>query len=327
MKLREAVETYHEKLMAMKEEVKRFIFGQDHAIEGVIKAIICNGHVLLEGVPGTAKTVMLLTIARTIEGAKFSRIQFTPDLLPSDITGITIYREETKSFEVQLGPIFANIVLADEINRTPPKVQSAMLEAMQERQVTIGKKTFKLPEPFFVIATQNPLEQQGTYPLGEAQKDRFIFKVLVGYPKEEEEEKIIDVNMNVKRMSEFGIEQVVTTKEILAMQEAVKKIYSSDEIKEYILNIVEATRYPEKYGIKTGRYIRWGASPRASIFLNLAAKANALFNGRDFVIPEDVIEIAPHVLRHRIILNYEGRAKGIKTDEIVEEILRKVEIV
>jgi len=316
------------KIKEIKRNVKKGLIGQDEVLDNVIKCLLCEGHCLLEGVPGIAKTFMARLLIETIEGAVFKRIQFTPDLLPSDILGTVIYREEISDFEVYKGPIFANIVLADEINRTPPKVQSAMLEAMQERQVTIGKQTYPLPKPFFVIATQNPLEQQGVYPLSEAQKDRFLFKIFVDYPKVLEEIEIIDTNANVKKIEELGIEKVITTEEISGIQKMVKSIKVSDEVKEYIINLVDATRNPENYGlVEEKKYIRLGASPRASIFLALAARANALFRGRDFVIPLDVKEIAPHVLRHRIILTYDALAVNISTDDIIKKILKNVKVV
>ncbi|HDD71682.1 MAG TPA: MoxR family ATPase [Candidatus Aenigmarchaeota archaeon] len=294
-------------------------------IDSVIKCLICNGHVLLEGVPGVAKTLLIRSLAQTIKGAKFSRIQFTPDLLPGDITGVTIY-EKGKGFYAMKGPIFANFVLADEINRAPPKVQSAMLQAMQERQVTIGKETFDLPKPFFVLATQNPLEQKGVYPLAVAQVDRFLFKLNVGYPSMEEELQIIEQNTVVKELEEFGIEKVFSLSEITQIQEMVKKIFVSDRVKDYITGLVDATRYPSKYKIEKGKYIQWGASPRASIYLALAARATALMKGRDYVIPEDVREVSHDVLRHRIILTYEGKAREIRTEEVIDEIVEKVPV-
>ena len=314
-----------EKIEKVKKEVKKVIVGQEKIIDSVIKCLICNGHVLLEGVPGVAKTLLIRSLAQTIKGAKFSRIQFTPDLLPTDITGTMVY-EEKKGFYASKGPIFANIVLADEINRAPPKVQSAMLQAMQERQVTIGKETFDLPKPFFVLATQNPLEQKGVYPLAVAQVDRFLFKLNVGYPSMEEELQIIEQNTVVKELEEFGIEKVFSLSEITQIQEMVKKIFVSDRVKDYITGLVDATRYPSKYKIEKGKYIQWGASPRASIYLALAARATALMKGRDYVIPEDVREVSHDVLRHRIILTYEGKAREIRTEEVIDEIVEKVPV-
>ena len=310
----------------IKKEIHKAVIGQENTIDSILKCLICNSHALLEGVPGVAKTLLIKSLSETIKGASLSRIQFTPDLLPSDISGVEIY-EKGKGFSTVYGPIFANFVLADEINRAPPKVQSAMLQAMQERQVTIGKQTFDLPKPFFVLATQNPLEQQGVYPLGVASVDRFLFKVNVLYPDKESELKVIDINFETKGLEQYKIKKVISLKEIIEMQKEVKKIYISEEIKDYITLITDATRHPSNYGIETGKYIRWGGSPRATIFLALAAKANALINGRDYVLPEDVQSVAKNVLRHRIILNYEGKAKGIKIDEIVDEILEKVEVI
>ena len=324
--LLEKVKIYNRKMEDMKNEIKKGIIGQDKVIDSVLKCLVAGGHVLLESVPGLAKTFLSMLLSRTIEGSTFNRIQFTPDLLPTDITGVTVY-DKIKGFYVMKGPIFANVVLADELNRTPPKVQSAMLQAMQEKQVTIGRKTFDLPKPFFVIATQNPLEQRGVYPLSVAQVDRFLFKVFVDYPDEEHEFIVMDQNSNMKNMEEYGIRAVITPYEILEMQDMVKYIHLSQELKEYIVNIVDATRYPENYGIgEIGKYIQYGGSPRATINIGLASKATALLNGRVFVTPEDVRSVAKEVLRHRIILNYEGKAKEIQTDDIIDEILKKVPV-
>ena len=319
------IEVYQRKLHEIKKEIHKVIIGQDNIIDSILKSIICNGHILLEGVPGIAKTLLIMVLSRTIKGASLSRIQFTPDLLPADITGTTVY-EEKRGFYTVKGPIFANIVIGDEINRAPPKVQSAMLQAMQEREVTIGKQTFKLPFPFFVLATQNPLETKGVYPLPEAQVDRFLFKILMSYPKLEEEKIIINHNVEVKKLNEFDIKKIIDLKDIPKIQSLVKRIFVSNEIKRYIIRIVSATRHPDKYGIESGKYIRWGASPRASIYLGLGARATALMKGRDYVIPEDVREVAKDVLRHRIILNYEGKAKEIKTDDLVEDLIKEVPV-
>jgi len=324
-RVKEKVKQFSKKIEEAKKEVKKVIVGQEKIIDSVIKCLICNGHVLLEGVPGVAKTLLIRSLAQTIKGAKFSRIQFTPDLLPTDITGTMVY-EEKKGFYASKGPIFANIVLADEINRAPPKVQSAMLQAMQERQVTIGKETFDLPKPFFVLATQNPLEQKGVYPLPEAQVDRFLFKCIVEYPKRIEERTIIEQNVEVKKLEDFNLKKVLELKEILEIQALVKSIFLSDQIKRYIVKLVDATRYPSKYKIEKGKYIQWGASPRASIYLALAARATALMKGRDYVIPEDVREVSHDVLRHRIILTYEGKAREIRTEEVIDEIVEKVPV-
>ena len=322
----ETVNQYYEKLREVKTEINKGIVGQEDVIEATLKALICGGHILFESVPGLAKTLLVRLLVQTVENTKFQRIQFTPDLLPTDIIGVSVYEEE-RGFYTMKGPIFANFVLADEINRAPPKVQSAMLQAMEEREVTISKKTYELPSPFCVLATQNPLEQQGVYPLALAQVDRFLFKVFVDYPSEEEELLILDQNAEVKKLQEFEIKKVLSPREILKMQAGVRKITISAEVKGYIMDIVEATRDPKKYGIEEGKYMLWGASPRASIYLTLASKANALFHRRTYVIPEDVREIAANVLRHRIMLNYEGRAKEIKEDDIIISIIKEVPVV
>jgi len=316
---------YIEKLEAVKAELKKGIIGQEYVIDSVLKALICSGHVLLESVPGLAKTLMARILSLTIKGAEFQRIQFTPDLLPSDITGVTIY-ERAGSMQTIKGPVFTNILLADEINRTPPKVQSALLQAMQERQVTIGRSTFNLPKPFFVIATQNPLEQQGVYQLSHAQVDRFLFKILLDYPSPEEEQHIIENNIDVKEIEEFRIKRIFDLKEIPAFFGKVKNIHISEEAKNYILNIVEATRKPSDYGLEYGKYIHFGASSRASIFLALAARATAFMDDRDYTIPEDIRCMVLDVLRHRIVPTYEAKALGIKTDSIIDEILKKVPV-
>lgn len=316
---------YSKKIEDVKNEVGKGIIGQEEVIDAVLKCMICNGHVLLESVPGLAKTMLVRLLTQTIKGATFQRIQFTPDLLPTDITGVTVY-DEVKGFYTQKGPIFANLVLGDEINRASPKVQSGMLQAMEERKVTIGRDTYDLPKPFIVLATQNPLEQQGVYPLAVAQVDRFLFKLFVDYPAEDAELVIIDKNMETVSMDEFGIGQIWSSQEITELQEIVKGIYISEEVKEYIVNVIDATRNPSNYGFEFGKFVQYGASPRASIYLALAAKATALMDGRTFVIPEDVVSIVHPVLRHRIILNYEGSARGIKTDEIVEGLLASVPV-
>jgi len=323
--LHQSVEKYSRRLKDTKREIQKGIVGQDKIIESVLKSLVCNGHVLLEGVPGLAKTLFIILLSRTVEGAKFQRIQFTPDLLPSDIVGVTVY-EEKRGFYTIKGPIFGNFVCGDEINRTPPKVQSAMLQAMQEREVTIGRKTFPLPSPFFVLATQNPLETKGVYPLPEAQVDRFLFKVLVKPPSKKEELKIIEQNVEIMEIEDFDIQQVISLQDILDMQETAKNISMSEEIQKYIVHLVDATRHPEKYDVEEGIYVQWGGSPRASIYLALASKATAMMNNRLFVIPEDIRCIAHDVLRHRMVLNYEGKAKGIDADSIVDSIIRSVPV-
>jgi len=318
------IEIYRDKLEKVKREIGKVVVGQEKIIDGLFLAVLSNGHILVEGVPGIAKTLLIRALA-SVTGGTFSRIQFTVDLLPTDITGITIYQKE-KGFSVEKGPIFANFILADEINRAPPKVQSALLEAMAEHQVTIGKQTFTLPNPFFVMATQNPIETAGTYPLPEAQIDRFLLKLYMEYPSANEEIKILKQNINLYKFEEFGLRKVLQPGEIIKMQNDVKKIYMSKKIEEYCIRLVDATRNPKKYNIELGKYVEWGASPRASIGLYIVSKANALLHGKNFVIPDFVKEIAHPILRHRIILNYEGLAEGVKTDDIVKEILDKVPI-
>ncbi|UCG95934.1 MAG: MoxR family ATPase [archaeon] len=317
---------YSKKVNEIKAQIKKCVFGQDEAISSVIKCLMCNGHALLEGVPGTAKTLTILVLYRTIKDAVYQRIQFTPDLLPSDIVGTLIYRKG-KGFEVQKGPVFGNIIVADEINRAPSKVQSAMLQAMQEREVSIGRETHPLPKPFMVLATQNPLETKGVYPLPEAQIDRFLFKINVGYPDRESEKRVVEQNNEVMSMEEYDIKGVVSKKDILDIQKLVPQVKCSQEIKRYVVKLVFATRYPDKYGLEFGKYVKWGASPRASIFLTLAGKANAMMEGRDYVTPDDIRRISHNVLRHRMILNYEGKAEGIKKDDVVNEVIEKVPVV
>ncbi len=320
------IDFYSDKISKIEDEIHKCVYGQQDTVSSIIKCLICNGHVLIEGVPGIAKTLTVVVLSNTIKGAKYNRIQFTPDLLPSDIVGTLIYRKG-RGFEVQKGPVFGNIIAADEINRAPSKVQSAMLQAMQEREVTIGKETYPLPKPFMVLATQNPLETKGVYPLPEAQIDRFLFKIQVDYPKREHEKKVIDINAEVKNMEDYKIKKVLSIKDIVEMQKLVPRIKCSEEIKKYIVKLVNATRYPDKYGIEFGRYIKWGASPRATIYLSLAGKANALMKGRSYVTPDDIRDIAHHVLRHRMILNYEGKAEKIKTEDLVDEVINSVPVI
>ena len=301
----------------------RRIVGQEHLVDSLLIALLCNGHILLEGVPGLAKTLAIKTLANLVD-AKYSRIQFTPDLLPADVLGTQIYSVKKEEFQIKKGPIFANFVLADEINRAPAKVQSALLEAMQERQVTIGEETFRLPDPFLVMATQNPIEQEGTYPLPEAQVDRFLLKVVIGYPKKDEEKLII--RQNIKSALE-PVRPVLDPKEILEVQKIVEKIYIDEKIENYIVDIVFATRMPAKYGLNDLQsLVSFGASPRASISLARAARSYAFLRGRGYVVPEDVRAVAHDVLRHRIGLTYEAEANNITTDDIVSEILDKVEV-
>lgn len=301
----------------------RRIVGQEHLVDSLLIALLCNGHILLEGVPGLAKTLAIKTLANLVD-AKYSRIQFTPDLLPADVLGTQIYSVKKEEFQIKKGPIFANFVLADEINRAPAKVQSALLEAMQERQVTIGEETFKLPDPFLVMATQNPIEQEGTYPLPEAQVDRFQLKVVIGYPKKDEEKLII--RQNIKSALE-PVRPVLDPKEILEVQKIVEKIYIDEKIENYIIDIVFATRMPAKYGLNDLQsLISFGASPRASISLALASRAYAFLQGRGYVIPEDVRAVCHDVMRHRIGLTYEAEANNITSDDIITDILDKVAV-
>jgi|TARA_B100001059_G_scaffold75625_2_gene73193 MoxR-like ATPase len=304
-------------------EMNKVIVGQKHMTERLLIGLLSNGHILLEGVPGLAKTLAINTLATTID-AKFSRIQFTPDLLPADVLGTQIYSPKNETFSVKKGPIFANFILADEINRAPAKVQSALLEAMQERQITIGDNTFKLDEPFLVLATQNPVEQEGTYPLPEAQVDRFMLKVVIDYPTKDEEKLIIRNNL-AKSFPKAN--QILNPKHILSARELVKEVYMDEKIEQYIVDIVFATRYPEKFGLeKFQDLISFGASPRASISLASAAKAFAFIQRRGYVIPEDIRSICHDVLRHRIGLSYEAEAENISSEDIITEILNTVEI-
>ena len=304
-------------------EMSKVIVGQKHMTERLLIGLLSNGHILLEGVPGLAKTLAIKTLASIVD-ADFSRIQFTPDLLPADLVGTMIYSQKTEEFMVKKGPVFANFVLADEINRSPAKVQSALLEAMQEHQVTIGESTFALPDPFLVMATQNPIEQEGTYPLPEAQVDRFMLKVVIDYPKKEEEKIILRQNIN-KEYPE--IHKVTSTKDILNARKVCREVYLDEKIENYITDIVFASRYPEEFKLKKfAGMISYGGSPRASINLALAAKAYAFIKRRGYVIPEDVRAVAPDVMRHRIGLTYEAEAENITTEDIINEILNIVEV-
>lgn len=299
------------------------IVGQKHLVDSLMIGLLSNGHILLEGVPGLAKTLAIKTLASLID-AKYSRIQFTPDLLPADVMGTMIYSQAKEQFQIKKGPIFANFVLADEINRAPAKVQSALLEAMQERQVTIGEQTFKLDDPFLVMATQNPIEQEGTYPLPEAQVDRFMLKVIIGYPKKEEEKLIIRQNISGRKID---IKPVLQPSEIIEAREIVQKVYIDEKIERYIVDIVFATRFLQDYGLgELKEMISFGASPRASISLALAARAYAFLKQRGYVIPEDVRAVCHDVLRHRIGLSYEAEANNMTAEEIISEILNKVEV-
>ncbi|HUQ67800.1 MAG TPA: MoxR family ATPase [Flavitalea sp.] len=308
----------------LREEVGKVIIGQHYMLDRLLIGLLTNGHILLEGVPGLAKTLTIKSLAQAVH-AKFSRIQFTPDLLPADVIGTMIYHQQKNEFIVRKGPIFANFVLADEINRAPAKVQSALLEAMQERQVTIGEQSFSLDQPFLVLATQNPLEQEGTYPLPEAQQDRFLMKVIVGYPTKNEEQEIL--RQNVQGAKPPVIKQVVSIQEVLQARDLVRDVYMDEKVENYILDIVFATRTPEKYKLdKLKALIAYGGSPRASINLALASKAHAFLNKRGYVIPEDVRSICKDVLRHRIGLTYEAEAENVKVENVVEDIMKVIPV-
>lgn len=305
-------------------EISKVIVGQNYMVNRLIVALLANGHILLEGVPGLAKTLAIKTMSDAING-QFSRIQFTPDLLPADVTGTMMFNQKTQDFSIKKGPIFANFVLADEINRAPAKVQSALLEAMQERQVTIGDQTFELPEPFLVLATQNPVEQEGTYPLPEAQVDRFMLKVFLDYPKKEEEKLIIRSNVSKEGMTK--INKIISPEDIIRAREIVREIYLDEKIEQYIVDIVYATRTPDEYNLsQLTPLISFGCSPRASINIALAAKAYAFTQNRAYVIPEDIRAIAPDVMRHRIGITYEAEAENINQNDIVQTILNRVEV-
>jgi len=303
--------------------MNKMIVGQNHLVESLLIGLLSDGHILLEGVPGLAKTLAIKTMASLID-ADYSRIQFTPDLLPADVIGTMIYSQKTEQFIIKKGPIFANFILADEINRAPAKVQSALLEAMQERQVTIGDKTYELPKPFLVMATQNPIEQEGTYPLPEAQVDRFMMKVIIGYPKKEEERIIIRQNISGEIIK---LTPVLKKEEILEARNIVREVYIDEKIERYIVDIVFATRYPEQAGLDSLKgMINFGASPRASINLALAARTYAFIKRRGYVIPEDIRAVCHDVMRHRIGLSYEAEANNLTSEEIISEILNKIEV-
>lgn len=322
--LNEKIQYQGEFIDRLRDEVGRVIVGQHQMLDRLLIGLLSNGHVLLEGVPGLAKTLTIKSLAQAID-ARFSRIQFTPDLLPADVIGTMIYHQQKNEFVVRKGPIFANFILADEINRAPAKVQSALLEAMQERQVTIGDNTYLLEEPFLVLATQNPLEQEGTYPLPEAQVDRFIMKVMVGYPSKQEEQLIIRQNVQGFKMPK--IQQVVSMREMLEAKDLARKVYMDEKIEQYILDIVFATRQPEQYGLaKLKPLISYGGSPRASINLALASKAYAYLSKRAFVIPDDVKAIAKDVLRHRLGLTYEAEAENVNVEEVIEDVLKTIQV-
>lgn len=315
---------HQEKISRVANEVGKIVVGQEYMVNRLMVGLFTNGHVLLEGVPGIAKTLTVNTLADVLH-LDFQRIQFTPDLLPADLIGTMIYNQKKAEFEVKKGPIFANVVLADEVNRAPAKVQSALLEAMQEKTVTIGEHSYKLDRPFLVLATQNPVDQEGTYSLPEAQIDRFMLKVKVDYPTKDEEMEVMRRMSNMKFKPE--LETLLTKEEIFAIRDEVNQVSISESLERYIIELVFATRSPKDYGLEEeAYYMQFGASPRASINLNLAAKAIAFFNQRDYVLPEDIKEIAKDVLNHRIILNYEAEADGISTEQIIEKLLQKIPI-
>ncbi|MCP4717066.1 MAG: MoxR family ATPase [Deltaproteobacteria bacterium] len=316
------VEQYSGHIKALTAEVRKIIVGQDYLVERLLIGLLAGGHILVEGVPGLAKTTAVKNLARTIKTA-FRRIQFTPDLLPADLIGTQIYEPKKGEFTIKKGPVFSNIILADEINRAPAKVQSALLEAMQERQVTIGESTFHLEEPFLVMATQNPIEQEGTYPLPEAQVDRFMLKLKIGYPNKAEEKEIVK---RVSQEAEIDIQAVVAQEDILAARKTVNKIYIDEKLLDYIVDIIFATREPKVYGMDIDDLIQYGASPRASIYLSQAARAYAFLQGRGYVIPQDIKSIGYDVLRHRILLSYEAEAEDLSTDDIITKIFEHIEV-
>lgn len=320
IKAKELAEAVHT-ITRMKEEVGKAFFGHEEIVNSLMISLLCNGHTLVEGVPGIAKTLLIKSLAQ-VSGCSFSRIQFTVDLLPTDILGLTVYKPNN-GFEVIKGPIFANFIIADEINRSPPKTQSALIEAMQEEQVTIGKKTYTLPRPFLVMASQNPLESEGVYTLPEAQIDRFLFKIVFQYPQREVEKKIMEHNATFKKFDEMGLKPVITSKRLIELQKLIHKVYLSDKVKEYILDIVEKTRTKD---FKHGSFIELGASPRATIGLFITAKAAAFVAGRDYVLPQDVRAVAPNVLRHRISLTYQAQAEGIDTNRVITELMKTLKV-
>jgi len=312
-----------ESLKNVREQIAQLVVGQAVLVDRLLLALLCNGHVLIEGVPGIAKTLTINSLAKAIN-ATFSRIQFTPDLLPGDLTGTLVYDPRNHSFSAEKGPIFAHLLLADEINRAPAKVQSALLEAMQEKQVTLGKETFALPKPFLVLATQNPIEQEGTYQLPEAQVDRFMFKLKVSYPSMEEELVVMQRMARTDELPE--IEQVLSLEALMELRKQLGDVFIDEKVERYIIRLVDATRHPMSYGLDIERYLRFGASPRASIFLSLAARGHALMNGRDYTTPQDVKDVAHDILRHRIAISYRAEAESITSDELLDQILGAVPV-
>lgn len=318
------IEAYKKIFMQVRNEIAKIVIGQEDAVKGMLRALIADGHVLLEGVPGIAKTTLIRTLAQTIN-CSFARIQFTPDLLPTDIIGISTY-QEGRGFYTLKGPIFNNFILADEINRAPPKVQSALLECMAEKQATIAKESFPVPLPFFAMATQNPLESVGTYALPEAQIDRFLFKLYMGYPAMDDEQKILRTNISAKSFDSYAVKHILDPESLIRVQKEANQIFVDKKVEKYIIRIVDATRFPKKYGITLGKYVEFGASPRGSIGIFRAAKAEALLNGQSYITPHNVKTVTHDVLRHRLLLSYEGQAEGIKTEQVITEILKKVPV-
>ena len=311
------------KLEKVRESIAEVIVGQEPLVDRLLLALLCDGHVLIEGVPGVAKTLVITTLAQSMK-ANFSRVQFTPDLLPSELVGSLVYDPREHTFTAEKGPVFANLLLADEINRAPAKVQSALLESMQEKQVTLGKETYRLPHPFLVLATQNPIEQEGTYTLPEAQVDRFMFKLKVGYPSMEDEHQIM--RRMARSAPKTSVEPVIDLKDILETRGLLDKVFIDEKVEKYILRLVDATRNPSAYGIDISRYLRFGTSPRATIFLSLAARGLAMLNQREFAVPQDIKDVAGDVLRHRMALSYRAEAEGITSDDLIEKILTTVPI-
>ena len=311
------------KLEKVRESIAEVIVGQEPLVDRLLLALLCDGHVLIEGVPGVAKTLVITTLAQSMK-ANFSRVQFTPDLLPSDLVGSLVYDPREHTFTAEKGPVFANLLLADEINRAPAKVQSALLESMQEKQVTLGKETYRLPHPFLVLATQNPIEQEGTYTLPEAQVDRFMFKLKVGYPSLEDEHQIM--RRMARSAPKTSVEPVIDLEDILETRGLLDKVFIDKKVEKYILRLVDATRNPSAYGIDISRYLRFGASPRATIFLSLAARGLAMLNQREFAVPQDIKDVAGDVLRHRMALSYRAEAEGLTSDDLIEKILNTVPI-
>ena len=322
LKLNELIQQESRFLADIRAEVRKVIVGQEYIVERLLIGLLTQGHILLEGVPGLAKTLSVQTLARTIE-ARFQRLQFTPDLLPADLTGTLVFDPKSGEFRPRKGPIFANLILADEINRAPAKVQSALLEAMQERQVTIGDTTYPLPEPFLVLATQNPIEQEGTYPLPEAQVDRFMLKLKITYPSKQEEREILD---RMATAPDIEVRPVAKPEQILRARAVVNQIYVDEKLKEYVVNLVFATRKPADYGLEMAHLIEYGASPRASIFMIRAAMAHAFVNGRGYVIPEDIKAVAMDVLRHRIILSYEAESEELTSEDLIIRVFDAIPV-